>query len=309
MKFFKKTIIVTLALVGLFALTPTGQYIFAAGNDLYRKLEVFQEMIQLVNTQYVDPVDWDSTMDGAYKGLMDALDPHSIYIPKDRVENINESFKGNFEGIGIEFDILNNYITVISPIVGSPSDGLLNPGDQIVKIDGESAYKISRDDVFKKLRGPKGSKVELTVARPGVSDPLDVTIVRDKIPIYSVLAKFIMDDDSTGYVLMNRFSATTSQEFISALEDLKKQGMKQLLVDIRYNSGGYLDEVVKIIDDFLPGGDKIVYTRGRLKNANEDYYSTSKAEFEQVPVMIMINRASASARLWVTAHSPALLTV
>lgn len=295
MKFFKKAVIVILVLVGLFALTPTGQYIFAAGNDLYQKLEVFREMIQLINTQYVEPVDWDSTMEGAFKGLMDALDPHSIFIPPDRVDNINESFKGNFEGIGIEFDILDNYITVISPIVGSPSDGLLNPGDQLIKIDGESAYKISRDDVFKKLRGPKGSKVDLTVARAGLNEPLEVTIIRDKIPIYSVLAKFIMDDDSTGYLLMNRFSATTSNEFITAVEELKQQGMKQLLVDIRYNSGGYLDEVVKIIDDFLPGGEKIVYTRGRLKNANEDYFSTGKAEFEKVPVMIMINRASASA--------------
>ena len=295
MKIFTKTVIVILVVVGLFALTPTGQYIFAAGNDLYRKLEVFQEMIQLINTQYVEPVDWDSTMEGAFKGLMDALDPHSIFIPPDRVDNINESFKGNFEGIGIEFDILNDYITVISPIVGSPSDGLLNPGDQLIKIDGESAYKITRDEVFKKLRGPKGSKVGLSVARAGLDELLEITIIRDKIPIYSVLAKFLMDDDSTGYLLMNRFSATTSNEFITAVEELKTQGMKQLLVDIRYNSGGYLDEVVKIIDDFLPGGEKIVYTRGRLKNANEDYFSTGKAEFEKLPVMIMINRASASA--------------
>ncbi len=294
MKFFTKATVVVLVLVGAFALTPKGQYIFAAGNDLYQKLSVFQEMISLINTQYVEPVDWDSTMEGAFNGLMDALDPHSIYIPADRVKNINESFKGNFEGIGIEFDILDNYITVISPIVGSPSDGLLNPGDKITKIDGESAFKIKRDEVFKKLRGPKGSKVELTVVRPGAEEPLDVTIIRDKIPIYSVLAKFLMDD-STGYILMNRFSATTAKEFTDAVEELKQHGMKQLLVDIRYNSGGYLDEVVKIIDSFLPGGEKIVYTRGRLKNANEDYFSTDKSEFEKVPVMIMINRASASA--------------
>lgn len=295
MRFFTKAGIVVLALVGLFAMTPKGQYIFAAGNDLFRKLSVFQDMIQLINTQYVEPVEWDKTMDGAFSGLLDALDPHSIYIPKDRVENINESFKGNFEGIGIEFDILNNYITVISPIVGSPSDGLLHPGDKIIKIDGESAYKISREDVFNKLRGPKGSRVVLTIARSGVEEPLEVTIIRDKIPIYSVLASFLMDDDSTGYILMNRFSATTSDEFISAVESLKREGMQRLLIDIRYNSGGYLDEVVKIIDDFLPGGEKIVYTRGRLKNANEDYYSTGKADFEKIPVMIMINRASASA--------------
>jgi carboxyl-terminal processing protease len=294
MKSIKIITALTLALLGLFALSPSGQALFAQGSDFYDKWRDFQDMVKIINTNYVEDVDWEKTMAGAQNGLMEALDPHSVYISGDRMDQINESFRGDFEGIGIEFDIIDNYITVITPIVGSPSDGLLHPGDQIAKIDGKSAYKITRDGVFDQLRGPKGSKVLLDIARMGETELIPVTIIRDKIPIYSVLAKFVMED-GTGYILLNRFSSTTSDEMITAISELQGQGMKRLLIDLRNNSGGYMDEVVKIVDFILPGGEKILSTKGRLKNANEEMFSSHKASFYNQPIIVLINRGSASA--------------
>jgi len=294
MKTLKHITVVSLVLLGVFALSPSGQALFAQGSDFYDKWRDFQDMVKIINTNYVEDVDWDKTMIGAQNGLMEALDPHSVYIGADRMDQINESFRGNFEGIGIEFDIIDDYITVITPIVGSPSDGLLYPGDQIVKIDEASAYKITRDGVFDRLRGPKGSRVDLEIARLGEPELIPVTIYRDKIPIYSVLAKFVMDDE-TGYILLNRFSSTTSSEVITAISELQDQGMKRLIIDLRNNSGGYMDEVVKIVDYILPGGEKILSTKGRLKNANEEMYSKHKPTFYKQPIIAMINRGSASA--------------
>ncbi len=294
MKTLKYISVVTLVLLGIFALSPSGQALFAQGSDFYDKWRDFQDMVKIINTNYVEDVDWDKTMIGAQNGLMEALDPHSVYIGAERMDQINESFRGNFEGIGIEFDIIDDYITVITPIVGSPSDGLLAPGDQIIKIDDASAFKITRDGVFDKLRGPKGSRVDLEIARLGETELIPVTIFRDKIPIYSVLAKFVMDD-GTGYILLNRFAATTSNEVIAAIGELQAQGMERLIIDLRNNSGGYMDEVVKIVDHILPGGEKILSTKGRLKNANEEMYSKHKATFYKQPVIAIINKGSASA--------------
>lgn len=294
MKILKHITVASLILLGIFALSPPGQQLFAQGSDFYDKWRDFQDMVKIINTNYVEDVDWEKTMIGAQNGLMEALDPHSVYIGADRMDQINESFRGNFEGIGIEFDIIDDYITVITPIVGSPSDGLLYPGDQIVKIDEASAYKITRDGVFDKLRGPKGSRVDLEIARLGESELIPVTIYRDKIPIYSVLAKFVMED-GTGYILLNRFSSTTSSEVISAIGELQEQGMERLIIDLRNNSGGYMDEVIKIVDHILPGGEKILSTKGRLKNANEEMYSKHKPTFYKQPIIAMINRGSASA--------------
>ncbi len=225
---------------------------------------------------------------------MHAPHPQSLVIAAHRLDQINERFLGNFEGIGIEFDIIDDYITVITPIVGSPSEGLLEPGDKIYTIDGESAYGIDRDGVFERLRGPKGSRVDLEIYRNGAEELIPVTIIRDKIPIYSVLASFVLDD-GTGYILLNRFSATTGDEFLQALTDLQNQGMTRLVVDLRNNSGGYMDEVIKIVDDIVPGGEKIVSTKGRLRNANEEVFSKPKSRYFDLPLVIMINRGSASA--------------
>ncbi|MDD3806473.1 MAG: S41 family peptidase [Candidatus Marinimicrobia bacterium] len=264
-------------------------------DDLYLKIAVMNDIISIINESYVEEVDWSKTMEGAYRGMLEELDPHSVYISKDKLKTVQEEFQGNFQGIGIEFDIIDGYITVISPIVGTPSERVgLQAGDKFLKIDGESAYKITKEETFKKLRGPKGTIVTVTVKRVGIEEPFDVEIVRDDIPIYSVLAHFIVEDN-IGYVLVNRFSQNTTKEFSSALHDLQKKGMTSLVIDLRYNGGGYMNEAIDMLDNFLETGDMIVYTKGRLPNANEEFYATGKGEFKDLPVIVLINRGSASA--------------
>ncbi len=283
-----------LFLAVLFIFTPLGKVILASGSNLYLKLNVLNDIIRIVNDNYVEVPDWDKVMEGAFTGLMGNLDPHSVYIQEDKLSDIQEKFTGKFEGIGIEFDILGGYITVISPIANSPAEKAgLDVLDKIVKIDGESAYKITREEVFKKLRGPKGSKVDVVIRRQDVDD-FEVTIIRDEIPIYSVSASFMIDD-STGYIYLNRFSQTTTKEIEEALCKLKDAGMKQLIFDLRNNSGGYLDQAVRVADKFIAGKQKIVYTKGRIRNANEEFYSGKDESHPQFPLVILINRGSASA--------------
>ena len=192
-KFFRRVWPIGIsALFGfLFALILLLPELSARNNNAYRilktKMKVLEQIISFVNHFYFDQIDFDKVMDGSFRGLMEELDPHSTYIPAKEQENISELFKGNFQGIGIEFDILDGYITVISPIPDSPSEivGLM-PGDKIIAIDKEDAYKITKSEVFKKLRGKKGSEVLVTISRIGEPEPFDVSIIRDNIPIYSV---------------------------------------------------------------------------------------------------------------------------
>ncbi|HRS91172.1 MAG TPA: S41 family peptidase [Candidatus Marinimicrobia bacterium] len=287
-------IIIIVVVLGFLFISPFGKSIIASGSDLYQKLNIFQDIIRIINDSYVEEPDWNKVMEGAYRGMLEELDPHSVYIEPKQLDDLNEQFSGKFEGIGIEFDILDGYITVISPVAGAPAERAgLEVGDKIVKIDGESAYRINRDDVQKKLRGPKGSEVTVTVRRQGQTD-FDVKIIRDEIPLYSVSAAFMIDD-STGYIFLNRFSGTTSDEVEKALNRLSAEGMQRLVFDLRNNSGGYLEQAVEIADKFIAGRQKIVYTRGRISSANEEFYSSKTEPYEKIPLVILINRGSASA--------------
>ena len=199
-KFFSsisKSFFVTLATVSLMIAIPLSQLLYSKSQNQYgaieEKFRIMNQILYYVNQLYFEDVDMDEIMEGAFHGMFEKLDPHSIYIPAKQQEELDELFRGSFQGIGIEFDILNGYITVISPVADSPSEraGLL-PGDQIIAINGEDAFEISKKDVFKKLRGPKGTTVEITIRRLG-GDKFDVTIIRDDIPIYSVRASLILD--------------------------------------------------------------------------------------------------------------------
>jgi carboxyl-terminal processing protease len=286
---------VILLIIVLLTISPFGRKIAASGGDLFLKIKVLNDIISIINDYYVEVPDWDEVMEGAYTGLLENLDPHSFYIEKKQLSNINEAFTGKFEGIGIEFDVLDGYITVISPVAGAPAEeaGLM-VGDKIVKIEGESAYKIKRENVSKKLRGPKGSAVTVTIRRHGADD-FDVTIIRDEIPLYSVLAAALIYDDSTGYIFVNRFSETTAKEMRDAMQRLSDEGMKQLVLDLRGNSGGLMDQAVEIADMFIDGRQMIVYTKGRIRGANEEFYSGRFNGFGKLPLVILINRGSASA--------------
>ena len=178
--------------------------------DQFQKMKTMTQIIRLVSENYVEDVDMNDILEGAIIGLLDRLDPHSSYISSDQLELINEQFDGEFEGIGIEFSILEGFITVISPIPGTPSDRAgLQSGDKIIRINDKSAYKITQKDVMEKLRGPKGTTVDVTISRPGIEDDFNVTLLRDKIPIISVLASFMIDEN-TGYIKINRFARTTA---------------------------------------------------------------------------------------------------
>lgn len=291
-----KILLIVLSIVIIISISLTQQSkVSGKTDDLYLKMKVFSDIMAIANENYVEEVDWETTMEGAYRGLLEELDPHSVYIEKKDREKIEEDFKGEFQGIGIEFDIIDGYITVISPIVGTPSEKVgLQSGDKFIEIDGESAYKITKKETFNKLRGKKGTKVSLTIKRPGVKEPFKVEIIRDDIPIYSVIAKFIYDKD-IGYIKVNRFAAETGDEFRQALKELKGNGMKSLILDLRSNGGGYLHQAVEMLDNFFNKGVKLVYTKGRISNSNEEYFSRTKGGFTDIPLIILINRASASA--------------
>jgi len=258
------------------------------------QVKKFSDVLNLTSKYYVDNVDTQKLTEAAIKGLLDSLDPHSVYITADQLKRVNEDFQGSFDGIGVEFDIMNDTLTVVSPISGGPSEKLgILAGDKIVKIDGESCIKISREDVPKKLRGPKGTQVVITIIRAGVNQPLEFPIIRDKIPLYSVDASFMYDSE-IGYIKVSRFAGTTYDEFKQALGKLNSLGMKKLVLDLRGNPGGYLDQSYKMASEFLDPGKKIVFTKSRIKDFEETYNSIG-GEFSKIPLIVLVNEGSASA--------------
>ncbi|MCL5020299.1 MAG: S41 family peptidase, partial [Bacteroidetes bacterium] len=265
-----------------------------SGDNIYEQVEKFKDVLSLADKYYVDNVDTQKLTDAAISGMLSQLDPHSVYIPAKDVRQISEDFRGSFDGVGIEYDVVNDTLLVVSPIAGGPSELVgIQAGDKIITIDGKSAIGITRDEVQKKLRGPKGTKVTVTVVRAGVDKPMDFTIIRNKIPIYSVTAAFMFNKD-VGYVYINRFAETTGSELANALAKLKSEGMKELVLDLRDNPGGLLDQAVSVASDFLPQGKTIVYTKGRIPEANE-YFTSSGGAYTKLPLILLVNGGSASA--------------
>ena len=289
MKKYSKYIISSLVII-IFILSVS-----ASNNDPFNKLKTIAQLVRIIYEKYVEEVDMNKVLNGALMGMLDELDPHSSFIPAEDLESIDEVFRGDFEGIGIEFSLIDGYITVISPIPDTPSDraGIVS-GDKITKIDGESAYKITQKDVVKKLRGPRGTKVIVTIARVGMEDTFETTLVRDRIPIRSIASSFIINDD-VGYIKVTRFSNTTYNEFTDAVDDLQESGMKKLLIDLRNNGGGLLDQAVKMVDLFIESNDTIVFTQGRIKASNSIYRAKSNYRDLALPLVVLINNGSASA--------------
>lgn len=290
--FMLGSLVVVLAFIGGMKYTET---LWAAGKSIYEEVNRLAFVMQLVRDKYVEEPDMNKLVDGAIQGMLETLDPHSVYINADEEKKIAEQFKGEFEGIGISFAIQNKILTVISAIPGTPADRLgLLPGDRIVKIDGVSTYGITNEEVFQKLRGPKGTQVKITVQRASIAEPLEYTITRETIPIHSVETAFMLDE-RTGYVLVNQFTANTQDELHQALERLQQQGMQQLLLDLRQNSGGYLQQAVKVLGEFVGGEKRLVFTRGRTPETEKSYFGPPKAPFESLPIIVLVNQGSASA--------------
>lgn len=266
-----------------------------SGTSIYEQIKKFNEVIAYTERFYVEEVNSEKLIEEAIKGMLNSLDPHSVYISQRQMQRVEEEFRGSFEGIGIQFEILRDTINVVTPISGGPSDRLgIQSGDRIIKIDSEPAIKLNNEDVQSKLRGPKGTKVVVDIFRPGLQEVLQFEIIRDKIPLYTVDAS-LKYDDKTGYIRVNRFAATTFSEFMEAMSKLDQQGMERLVLDLRNNPGGYLEEAFKMADVFLPSGKQIVYTKGRNPQFNEEYRATSGSRYEELPLIILINPGSASA--------------
>ena len=258
--------------------------------------QAFGELGDLVRRYYYEEVDQADLYDGAIEGYLSRLDPHSTYISAEDFREMQERLEGAFEGIGIYFDIIEDFLTVLSPIEGSPASqvGLL-PGDRIIKIDGTSSVGIKIAAVEGRLKGPKGTTVHVSVQREGVDVLLEFDIKRDKIRVPSVRYAFMISDD-VGYVKIDRFSGRTSDELEAALENLGTRGMAKLVLDLRNNGGGYLEQAVAVSDQLLDPGRLVVYTEGRRRGSREDHFSrTEPLVPEAIPIIVLVNSRSASA--------------
>jgi len=266
-----------------------GQKSFQSELKLIRTLEIIENF-------YVDTIKIDDLVEKTIIQLLKNLDPHSSYIPKSKIREMNEPLEGSFEGIGISFNILNDTIFVISPISGGPSEkvGIL-PGDRIVKIDGKNVagIGITNEDVISSLRGPKGTKVTVTIYRKNSPELLDFTIIRDKIPLYSVDATYMIDS-KIGYIKLSRFAQTSHDEIVNSIKKLKEKGMSDLILDLSGNGGGLLEVAFEIADEFLEANKLIVYTEG-VKNPRREYKASNSGLFEKGNLVIIIDEGSASA--------------
>jgi carboxyl-terminal processing protease len=253
------------------------------------------QTFKLASKYYFEEVDSTLLIESAINGMFSVLDPHTTYLPVEDEKASEESFRGEFDGIGVEFQIMKDTITVVSPISGGPSEraGIL-AGDKIVKIEGESSIGFTNKEVIKSLRGERGSVVNFTLYRPLNRKEYDFTIERDKIPINSVDVSLLYNND-IGYVNLSRFSETSTKEVSQALIKLKLDGMKKIVLDLRNNPGGYLSEAVAISDLFLDDSKLIVYTQGRISDFDSEYFADNINGYEDYPLVVLINRGSASA--------------
>lgn len=270
---------------------------YSSTSHLSPEEEKLRAVLGLIQQQYVDEIDVDSLIEKSIPDLLASLDPHSAYIDKAGLSLANDDLEGSFGGIGVSFQVLNDTVDVIEVVAGGPSEqiGLL-PGDQILEADGKklSGVKISTEEVFGTLRGKEGSKVKVTVKRRNARKPLSFDITRGQIPQNSVDATYMMGND-IGYVRVSKFARTTYAEFFTALSNLRREGARKFIVDLRGNSGGFMDQAIYMANEFLPEGRMIVYTKGRTAENEMGATSDGTGQFQDVPVTVLVNEFSASA--------------
>ncbi|HPE76116.1 MAG TPA: S41 family peptidase [Draconibacterium sp.] len=289
---YKNTGIILLLSV-IFALPAT----FVSAQESVQQNQLkFGRLLRLINGYYVDSVNIEEITEKAIVSVLSELDPHSVYMSKDEVDKMNEPLVGNFEGIGISFNIFKDTLLVLSTISGGPSEKVgLMAGDRIVEVDNKNiaGTGLKNSDVFDLLRGDKGTKVELKVLRKNAPGLLDFTIIRDKIPIFSLDASYMINK-TTGLIKLNKFSATTNDEFVEAMKDLKRQNIQNLILDLRGNGGGYLNTAIEISEQFLNNDELVVYTSG-LNEPKREYKASSSGEFKKGNLVVLVDESSASA--------------
>ncbi len=300
-KFFGNSNYFTLILVVLAGALFIGQFakscsskktVYAVNNHKWDKLLLILDQIE---KNYVDTIDYSSLVEKIIPGVMENLDPHSLYLPPIELQEADESLQGNFSGIGIQFNVPSDTAIVINVIQGGPSEkaGLLS-GDRIITVDGDTVagVKIVQDSLVKKMRGPIGSLVNIGVKRDNLQELLSFPIKRDKIPVKSVDAA-IMINDTLGYIRLSKFTKTSYKEFVEAMDKLKSSDVKGLVFDLRDNTGGYLDQALLLSNEFLSKGELIVYMEG-LHRERQEFFADGRGKWKDIPLYILINENSAS---------------
>lgn len=271
-------------------------------DDTFTNLRKLEDAFVIINQRYVEEVDAGRMAESAIQSMLKNLDPHSTYVSADEAEEVQQSYQGSFGGIGIWFEIPRNdddhtddTVRVVSIISDGPSEKVgLMPGDRIITIDDSSAVGLTQNEVTSKLKGEIGTRVDVEVKRRGVSQPIEFTLTRDEIPLFTVDTSYMIDEE-TGYLRISRFSMQTYDEFMEHVRELQAKGMKQLVMDLRSNPGGIMESAVQIVDEIVPGDEMIVYTRGRLDEATSAYRTRRKGILEDTPMIVLVNEFSASA--------------
>ncbi|MBT2556947.1 S41 family peptidase [Hymenobacter sp. ISL-91] len=257
----------------------------------------FKEILSYIDRDYVDSVNAEELSDYAITRMLERLDPHSVFIPAKQQQQASSFLQSDYDGIGVEFNLFRDTVTVVAPLSEGPAEQAgLQPGDRILAVDGQavSGVHYTTQDLFEKLRGPRGSRVQLRLLRRGLPKPITVAVMRNRIPNSSVDVAYMVDNE-TGYLKISRFASGTYDEFKAALGDLRRQGLTRLVLDLRGNPGGYLDRATKIADEFIGGTKKIVYTEGKGDQYDTQTYSRVAGEFEDGALVVLVDEGSASA--------------
>ena len=287
--------VVVSALIGGFF----GSNVLAKQDQVTQHYRVFTAALAAIDREYVEDVPSDRLVYGAVSGMLQTLDPHSSFFDPKQYAQMRERQEGRYYGLGISIQVIDGDITVMSIFEGSPAYKKgIRRGDVIARIEGQDTKNWTTDAAVRKLKGPKGTTVNIGIRRPGVDGLIDMTVERDEVNITTVRGVFMLDAQ-TGYVKLGDFSETSDREVGDAIEKLEAQGMKRLVFDLRDNPGGPLEQAIRIANRFLPRGDMIVYTRGRVPNADQDYRGTEQPDYTG-PMLVLVNRNSASASEIVT---------
>jgi carboxyl-terminal processing protease len=261
----------------------------------YEHLKLFTDVLTIIQNQYVDETDSREVIQGAVRGMLRALDPHSSYMDPESYREMQVETSGSFGGLGIEITVRDDVLTVVSPIEGTPAFRAgIQAADRIVRIEGLPTKDMSLADAVKRMRGPKGTKVTVTVVREGVKEPFDVTLTREVIQVQSVRSQEL--EEGIGYIRIRQFQERTAQDLVTSVERLDKTGrLGGLIVDLRNNPGGLLPAAVEVSEEFLGDGKLVVYTEGRVRNQNMRFVAHAKRPITEVPLVVLVNQGSASA--------------
>ena len=280
--------------MALLIISGGGRHEVTAVEDSYERLKVFTEVLSLIQANYVDETKPRDLIYGGIKGMLETLDPHSSFLPPDIFKEMQVETQGSFGGLGIEITVKDRQLTVVAPIEGTPADRAgLHPGDRIVKIDGNPTKDMTLIEAVKKLRGPKGTSVTLTILREESPGPFELTLVREIIDVKSVRVKDL--GDGIAYIRIASFQERTGKDLLKAIEQFQKNGMAALVLDLRNDPGGLLNQAVQVSDLFLDKGQLIVYTEGRIKNQDLRFSAEHGAQIPKVPMVVLVNGGSASA--------------